>query len=125
MACALAAGDPLAGGTDAYPSRASDPETLVVLVLVLIGAFLWTYVLAAFCDVATNSNPALIAFRQQLDGLNLFIGINGLPKEMAQRLRSQGELAGDCDRLARALTDKKQEVRKEWLYRCHSAHVGC
>ena len=75
------------GGTDFYPSAASDGETLVVLVLVLIGAFLWTFVLAAFCDVATNSNPAMVAFHQNIDGLNLFIKMNTLPKGMAKRMR--------------------------------------
>lgn len=76
------------GGTDFYPSASSDYETLVVTILVLVGSFIWTTVLAAFCDVATNSNPALTAFRQNLDGLNLFISINALPRDMALRLRS-------------------------------------
>ena len=76
------------GGTDFYPSSASDAETLVATVLVVVGSFIWTMVLAAFCDVATNSNPGLTAFRQDIDGLNLFISINALPRDMAQRLRS-------------------------------------
>ena len=76
------------GGTDFYPSAASDGETLIVLMLILIGAFLWAFVLASFCDLATNSNPTLVAFRQQLDGLNVYIRMNALPKEMAQRMRS-------------------------------------
>lgn len=76
------------GGTDFYPSGDSDAETLIVLVLVVLGAFLWTLVLAAFCDVATNSNPTVIAFRQHLDRLNMLISIHKLPKGMAQRMRS-------------------------------------
>jgi len=76
------------GGSDYYPSAVSDAETLTVTVLVIIGSFIWTAVLAAFCDVATNSNPALTEFRQNLDSLNLFISINELPKDMAFRLRS-------------------------------------
>ena len=76
------------GGTDFYPSGKSDGETAVVLCLVILGAFLWTFVLASFCDVATNSNPAAIAFRQQLDGLNDFVRLNALPYEMAKRLRT-------------------------------------
>ena len=76
------------GGTDFYPSSASDGETVVVTVLVLWAAFLWTYVLAAFCDVATNGDPALTAFRQRLDGLNAYITFNGVPSEMAGRMRS-------------------------------------
>ena len=76
------------GGTDYYPSSESTPETLVVTLLVLCGAFIWTYVLALFCDMATNANPARIDFRQRLDGLNLFISINRLPEGTARRLRA-------------------------------------
>lgn len=64
------------GGTDYYPSSKSDSETFIVMLLVLFAAFLWTYVLAVFCDVSTNSNPGLTHFNQQLDGLNSFIHIN-------------------------------------------------
>ena len=39
------------------------------------------------CDVATNSNPGLTHFRQQLDGLNEFIVTHNLPPEMASRMR--------------------------------------
>ena len=46
------------GGTDYYPSSDSDAETIVVCAMVLCGALLWTYVLALFCDMATNSAPA-------------------------------------------------------------------
>ena len=69
-------------GTDYYPSSASQSETLIVMFLVIIGALLWTRVLATFCDVATNSRPGLTYFHQQLDGLNEFIFTNRLPKEM-------------------------------------------
>lgn len=67
------------GGTDFYPSAHSDIETLIVTILLLMGAFAWTYVLALFCDMTTNGNPTLTAFRQRLDGLNLFIDINNIP----------------------------------------------
>ena len=70
------------GGTDRYPSSHSDGETFIVMILVVVGALLWTRVLAMFCDVATNSNPGLTHFHQQLDGLNDFITTNNLPKEM-------------------------------------------
>ena len=39
------------GGTDFYPSGYSLAETMIVTVLVVIGAGLWTMVLATFCDV--------------------------------------------------------------------------
>ena len=76
------------GGTDFYPSSESSTETLVVTILVLLGAFTWTYVLALFCDMATNANPALTDFRQRLDGLNQFISINSLPGPTAMRIRA-------------------------------------
>lgn len=76
------------GGNDFYPSGStSDGETVVVMILNVLSAFLWTFVLAAFCDVATNSDPALTTFRQRLDGLNKFIRVHGLPTELARRLR--------------------------------------
>ena len=60
------------GPTDFYPNYpVSDEELLIVCLLQLVAAFLWTYVLAAFCDIAANSNPALVAFRQRLDALNV------------------------------------------------------
>ena len=75
------------GGTDYYPSSDSDAETIVVCAMVLCGALLWTYVLALFCDMATNSNPGLTQFRQLLDGLNIFINAHRLPRPLAHRLR--------------------------------------
>ena len=46
------------------------------MLLVLLAAFLWTYVLAVFCEVATNAHPANTLFNQRLDGLNAFIKHN-------------------------------------------------
>jgi hypothetical protein len=74
-------------GTDYYPSTHSDSETLIVTTLVVFGALLWTRVLALFCNVATNSNPGIVHFNQNLDALNEFIKNNELPKEMGRRLR--------------------------------------
>ena len=75
------------GGTDFYPSSTSNAETIMVTLLVLGGAFLWTIILAKFCDVATNSDPALTKFRQKLEDLNRFIELEHVPKEMAVRMR--------------------------------------
>ena len=75
------------GGTDFYPSSRSQLETVVVTVMVVLGALLWTQVLALFCDVATNSNPAFTEFRQTLDSLNSFIVAHGIDKRHALRLR--------------------------------------
>ena len=75
------------GATDYYPSAVSDYETLIIVFLVLVGAGLWTMIIAAFVDVAANGDPAETTFRQQLDGLNAFIAFNNLPPGMARRLR--------------------------------------
>ena len=75
------------GGTDFYPSPASDVETAVVTALVLMAAIIWTIILAKFCNVATNSDPSLTYFYQKLDDLNRFTTDNNVPKEMGRRLR--------------------------------------
>mmetsp|Transcript_11138 Transcript_11138/g.28549 ORF Transcript_11138/g.28549 Transcript_11138/m.28549 type:complete len:790 (-) Transcript_11138:107-2476(-) len=75
------------GGTDAYPSQASEIETVLVVVLVLFGALLWTQVLATFCDIAANADPAKIESRQLIDDVNRFCSQERLPTEMRRRLR--------------------------------------
>lgn len=75
------------GGTDFYPSSLSNGETIIVTSMVVVGALIWTQVLALFCDIASNSHPGLTEFRQQLDGLNELIRTNNLPSDMARRLR--------------------------------------
>ena len=75
------------GGTDFYPSVRSDAETVVVLMLNIIGALIWTQVLALFCDVATNAHPGMALFRQTLDDLNNFIDTNNVKPKLALRLR--------------------------------------
>ena len=75
------------GGTDFYPSSSSAGETFLVCLLVILGAALFTQVLALFCDVATNSNPGEVSFRQSLDDLNDFIEMNNVRPKLGQRLR--------------------------------------
>ena len=113
-------------GTDLYPNHASDGETLVVSMMVVFGALLWTYVLALFCDMATNSNPGLTQFRQLLDGLNYFIRAHRLPKDMARRLREYlhqqkpGQLGKYAERAIPVLSPTLQvevilHVHRLWL----------
>jgi len=75
------------GGTDYYPSSISQGETIIVMTLVLVGALIWTQVLAMFCDVATNADPGVVEFRQRLDSMNSYIRTNNLPAGMARRMR--------------------------------------
>lgn len=75
------------GGTDAYPNQNSAFETVLVVLLVLFGALMWTQVLATFCDIATNADPAKIEYRQLLDDVNRFCKQEKLPLELRRRLR--------------------------------------
>ena len=75
------------GGTDFYPSSRSTTETVIVLILAFCGAILWTQILADFCDVASNGDPAGVRFRQTLDELNSFCDLNYIPADMAHRMR--------------------------------------
>ena len=75
------------GGTDAYPSKNSVAETILVVFLVIFGALLWTQVLAAFCDMATNADPGAIEYRQLVDEVNRFCHQEKLPQELQIRLR--------------------------------------
>ena len=74
------------GTVDAYPSQ-DNAETAIVTLLVVIGALMWAKVLAAFCDLATNSDPSAIEYRQALDDLTRFCRLHGLPSELKHRLR--------------------------------------
>ena len=110
------------GGTDFYPSSQSDFETGIVMVLIVFGALLWTRVLAMFCDVATNSNPGLTYFNQQLDGLNEFIKTNEVPKEMARRMREylhQMKGAQLQEHAARSLPSLSPALQIELVLFCH------
>jgi hypothetical protein len=71
------------GGSDIYPSSRSKTETAIACGLILIGALFWTTILAAFCDITTNSNPGQTHFRQRLDALNQYIAINQLRAPLA------------------------------------------
>lgn len=81
------------GGTDLVAlgpanNGISTTENLVFCVLVIIGnAILWTQVIAAFVDVASNANPLNIKFRQTMDDLNHYMKAQMMPPEMRRRLR--------------------------------------
>ena len=51
-------------GPGEYPYPYSVAENVVIALLQLASALMWTVILAAFCDIATNSNPEAILFRQ-------------------------------------------------------------
>lgn len=55
--------------------------------LVLIGGYLWTYILAVFCEVIANSRPDTSEFRRNMDHLNRMMRLNNLPQPLRHRLR--------------------------------------
>ena len=74
------------GGTDWYPSQ-DNAETMIVTVMVVLGALMWAKVLATFCELATNADPASLEYRQALDDLNRFCTSQGLSTDLKRRLR--------------------------------------
>lgn len=74
------------GGTDWYPSQ-DNAETAIVTALVVFGAIMWAKVLATFCDLATNSDPSAVEYRQAIDDLNRFCNSQGLDSKLKRRLR--------------------------------------
>ena len=84
------------GGTDFYPSSKSVAETILVTLLVLIGAILWTQILALFCDVATNSDPGAVRFRQTVDEMNSYLEMHRLPQGLRLRVREYLHAQRDC-----------------------------
>ena len=55
--------------------------------LVVFGAFFWTYVMAQILDIVFNANPDHTAFKNRMDNLNRFISFNDLHGETATKLR--------------------------------------
>mmetsp|Transcript_67493 Transcript_67493/g.179503 ORF Transcript_67493/g.179503 Transcript_67493/m.179503 type:complete len:303 (+) Transcript_67493:98-1006(+) len=47
------------GGSDTSPNADSMIETSLVTVLVIVGALIWTYVIAMFCDLLANTDPVI------------------------------------------------------------------
>ena len=81
------------GGTDLIglgPAMGgvSVSEIAVFTLLTIVGNGIgWTMVIAAFVDVATNSNPLNIIFRQTMDDLNNYMASQMMPHALRIRLR--------------------------------------
>ena len=110
------------GGTGHWPTPRSDIETLLVTIIVVCGAFLYTTILARFCEVATNSNPAQTQFLQRLDDINTFAKVHNLPKELTRRMREyMHEQSGVQLRLwaAKAIPTLSTKLQTEVLLHVH------
>jgi 5'(3')-deoxyribonucleotidase len=70
-----------------YPTPFSTAETMVVTIIQFLSAMMWAVIIASFCDLTTNANPAGLQFRQTMDDLNLFMEDNDIPDPMRVRLR--------------------------------------
>jgi len=55
--------------------------------LMLFGGMIWGMVIATFCGVIANLDPAGTEFRQTMDNLNRFMQAQGLPIKMRRELR--------------------------------------
>ena len=55
--------------------------------LMLFGGMIWGAVIATFCGVIANLDPAGTEFRKTMDDLNTFMALQGLPKDMRIELR--------------------------------------
>jgi hypothetical protein len=75
------------GGNEFMAGQFSTSETVVLTFVMIIGAVMWTWILSQFCDLAANSDPQEIQFKQQLDELNQFMVVNCLPNDQRARLR--------------------------------------
>ena len=53
-----------------YPTPYSVPETLVVTTIQFLSAMMWAVIIASFCDLTTNANPAGLLFRQTMDDVS-------------------------------------------------------
>ena len=62
-------------------------EQAWVAFLMLMGGMLWGYVIATFCGVISNLDPAGTEWRNTMDNLNNFMTQQGLPQPMKQQLR--------------------------------------
>ena len=69
------------GGGDPLPAGETFTvgEMVVLLLVILLGAVLWAYVMASMVDVIANSDPETTAFRNTLDSLNRFLRLHSLP----------------------------------------------
>ena len=62
-------------------------EQVFAAILMLLGGMIWGMVIATFCGVVSNLDPAGTEFRTTMDNLNRFMALQGLPQDMRQSLR--------------------------------------
>jgi len=75
------------GGSSSLPSHRLT-EDAINIILVFIGALLWTWVTAVFCEVAIHVDPGHQVFREAVGSLNYLLRVHSsVPHELQMRLR--------------------------------------
>ena len=78
---------PGAAGGDLDHKAFNVQENCIYLVLAVLGALLWGYVVGTWVSILTNSNTETRWFHRTMDSLNHFCAQYHLPSEMRIRLR--------------------------------------
>ena len=55
--------------------------------MMILGSFVWAYVIGSLCGILATLNPHKAAFRNMMDNLNMFVSEHAFPKMHAVRLR--------------------------------------
>jgi len=70
------------------PSSPTTPvEYYVQMVVMVIGAFVWAYVISSGCGIIATLNPERVRFRNMMDELNFFARDKKLPRPVTVKLR--------------------------------------
>ena len=60
----------------------------MIIIQVIVGGVTWAYLIGVLTSIVTNLDPHGTRFRQVMDELNFMIEDQGLPDELAARVRS-------------------------------------
>ena len=75
------------GYGDIAATAGNSYEQAVCTFLMLFGGMIWGSVIATFCGVVANLDPAGTEFRTTMDNLNRFMSQQGIPEDMRIQLR--------------------------------------
>jgi hypothetical protein len=63
-------------------------EFYLETLMLLIGSALWAYIIGSACGIISTLSPVGVEYRQTMDQLNSFVDEQGIPLELASRLRA-------------------------------------
>ena len=116
------------GDITATPQNAA--EQLIASVLMLIGGFLWSNVIAVIGTMLSTLNPAANEFKLTISALNKYIAQHELQPEMSQKLRDYFFRtrhlwdSAESSKVLRKLSPRMQgevllQVNKAWIANVH------